>query len=139
MADFGAMDDLMLVNAGAVCEQFVGQHLLYSGQFYEEPELYYWMRQKKGSNAEVDYVAAVRRHIIPIEVKAGKTGTLKSLHMFLREKERNFGLRFNSDQPSLLDAKTSLPDGNNVSFRLLSLPLYMVEQVKRLATPIIEP
>ena len=119
-------------NAGALCEQVVGQHLLYSLPFYQEPALFYWTREKASSSAEVDYVIAEGRDIVPVEVKAGKTGRLKSLHSFLREKQRPLGVRFNSDLPSLLEARTALADGRNVPFRLLSLPLYMVGQTRRL-------
>lgn len=125
-------DDLMLVNAGAVAEQFIGQHLLHSGAPYEEPVLYCWMKQKKSSNAEVDYLLPMGTEVIPVEVKAGKTGTLKSLHLFLREKQRSLGLRFNADLPSLLEAKTSVAGGAQRPFRLLSLPLYLVGQSRRL-------
>ena len=124
--------DVMLVNSGAVCEQFVGQHLLYAGAPYAEPDLHCWMREKSQSSAEVDYVISVGGKVVPVEVKAGRTGSLKSLHVFLREKGRDFGLRFNTDIPSLLDAETSLADGKNRSFRLLSLPLYMAGQALRL-------
>ena len=90
------------------------------------------MREKSQSSAEVDYLISFGETIVPVEVKAGKTGTLKSLHVFLRDKKRSFALRFNADKPSLLDAKTSLADGRNMPFRLLSLPLYMVGQTRRL-------
>jgi uncharacterized protein len=130
--DLESSDDLLLVNAGAVCEQFVGQHLVHSGEPYDEPEAYCWMRQKRHSNAEVDYVLSIGPTVVPVEVKAGKTGTLKSLHMFLREKDRSFGLRFNTDTPSFLETRTCLADGGNRPFRLLSLPLYMVGQTRRL-------
>jgi len=130
--DMEGAEDLMMVNAGAACEQFVGQHLLQAGEPYEEPSLHCWIRQKKGSSAEVDYVISVGEEVLPVEVKAGRTGTLKSLQLFLREKGRSFGLRFNADVPSLLEAKTSLADGGNEPFRLLSLPLYMVGQSRRL-------
>jgi len=132
IADLEGAEDVMLVNTGAICEQFVGQHLLQTGETYDEPEVFCWMREKAQSNAEVDYLMSVGRTVIPVEVKSGKTGTLKSLHVFMREKRRDFGLRLNSDVPSVLDAKTSLADGNNRPFRLLSLPLYMVEQAPRL-------
>ena len=89
--DLERADDLMMVNAGSVCEQFVGQHLLYSGESFAEPELHCWMREKRQSSAEVDYVISVGGVVVPVEVKAGKTGTLKSLHLFLREKKT--GLR----------------------------------------------
>ena len=70
--------------------------------------------------------------IIPVEIKAGKTGRLKSLHMFLREKMRSFGVRFNTDVPSLLDTEAALPSGETMPYRLLSLPLYLFGQTRRL-------
>ena len=81
---------------------------------------------------EVDYVIAEGASVVPIEVKAGKSGTLKSLHLFLREKHCSFAIRFNSDTPSFLDSQTALPDGLNIRYRLLSLPLYMEGQIRRL-------
>ena len=72
--------------------------------------------QVKPDVGMVDYVTTVGQQIVPVEVKAGKTGTLKSLHAFLTEKGRNLGLRFNSDRPSLLDAKTSIAAGANRPF-----------------------
>jgi len=45
MADIQGMEDMMLINSGAICEQLVGQHLLYSGKSFETPQLYCWMRQ----------------------------------------------------------------------------------------------
>ena len=50
--------------------------------------------------------------------KAGKSGTLKSLHLFLREKYKDFAIRLNSDYPSFLTTDTAINDGNNVSYRL---------------------
>jgi predicted AAA+ superfamily ATPase len=137
MTDLVQGDEFLLVNRGAVCEQFVGQHLLYAAPFYVEPELFCWMRQTRGSNAEVDFVIAIANHVVPIEVKAGKTGTLKSMHVFLREKSRKFGLRFNMDRPSLLEAKTSVATGPQTQFQLLSLPLYMVGQTTRLCKAVL--
>ncbi|OGV54945.1 MAG: hypothetical protein A2X45_02695 [Lentisphaerae bacterium GWF2_50_93] len=132
LLEFEKAQDIMLVNSGAVCEQFIGQHLLYSKQFFDDPELHYWSREKRQSSAEVDYVLSQGNQIIPVEVKAGKTGRLKSLHAFLKEKKRKFGIRFNSDLPSLLDTAAVLPTEESIDYRLLSLPLYMVGQLRRL-------
>ncbi len=44
-------------------------------------------REAKGSAAEVDYLWQKGEQILPVEVKAGKTGTLKSLRLFLSEKK----------------------------------------------------
>jgi predicted AAA+ superfamily ATPase len=57
---------------------------------------------------------------------------LPTLHVFLRERERSFAVRFNAERPSLLDGTTALADGRNRKFRLLSLPLYLVGQFLRL-------
>jgi len=69
--------------------------------------------------------------VIPVEVKAGKTGTLKSLHVFVKEKKLKFGLRFNADMMSLASVPLALPHVKG-AFNLLSLPLYMVEEAERL-------
>lgn len=125
-------EDMSLVNDGAVAEQFVGQHLLYSGPWYEAPALHYWMREARGSSAEVDYLIAHGQQVVPVEIKAGKSGALKSLQRFLKEKRCSFGLRFNGDLPSLLRSAVHTVDGAPLVFDLLSLPLYMVGQTCRL-------
>ena len=119
--------DLLLVNNGAVAEQVVGQLLLYSCDFFEEPQLYYWTRESKSAEAEVDYVVSHGRTVIPVEVKAGKTGSLKSLHQFVKEKGSSFAIRFNDDLPSICDVQTK-----EVEFTILSLPLYMAGELPRL-------
>ena len=124
--------DLTLVNGGAVAEQFVGQHLLYSGPRYEAPVLHYWTREARNAAAEVDYLMAPALQVVPVEIKAGTTGSLRSLHQFLNEKQRDFALRFNADVPSLLRDSKGLPDGTRIDYHLLSLPLYMVGQARRL-------
>ena len=130
--DLTKAEDILLVNRGAMCEQFIGQHLLYAGKFYQEPELFYWAREQKSSSAEVDYLVASQSLVIPVEVKAGSGSSLKSLHAFVKMKNRKLGIRFNSDVPSILDTATSLANMDSIPFRLLSLPLYMVGQTKRL-------
>ena len=76
--------------------------------------------------------------IIPIEVKAGKTGSLKSLHAFLRARNLVFGLRFNSDMPSLLESEIVNSGAEKRGFHLLSLPLYLANQHRRLCRAALE-
>lgn len=130
--DLESASDVMMVNRGALCEQFVGQHLLYSAPPWEEPQLFYWSRERRGSTAEVDYVISQGSEVVPIEVKAGKTGTLKSLHVFLREKGRSFAIRLNTAPPSMLETMLALPGEEEAPWQLMSLPLYLVGQVRRL-------
>ena len=132
MDDIQSADDVMMINSGQVSEQFVGQHLLYSGMSYEEPQSFCWLRQRGSANAEVDYLLSQGTKIIPVEVKAGKSGALKSLHVFISEKHRDFALRFYAGQPLLGNARTSVSGIEPVDFRLLSLPFYLIDQTKRL-------
>ena len=71
------------------------------------------------------------RHIVPVEIKAGTSGSLKSLHQFLWEKGGGLALRFDAGPPSLLHDVKRLSTGEVVRYRLLSLPLYLVGQAKR--------
>jgi len=118
--------EALWINRGSLAEQFVGQTLLTLKGSYHPPELFYWVREKTQAMAEVDYVWQYKNTIIPIEVKAGKTGRLKSLHYFIQEKPWSFSVRFNADRPSLLKPETT------GSYTLLSLPLYFAGQMERL-------
>ena len=123
--------DWAWINRGSLAEQFIGQTLLQLHPPYQMPELYYWVREHAQSSAEVDYIWQYENQIIPIEVKAGKTGRLKSLHYFIQEKHWPCAVRFNADMPSLLDEKAKLPQHEQFSYRLLSLPFYLAGQLNR--------
>lgn len=69
---------------GQLAEQFVGQQLLALSSGSESGSLYYWKRHEKSSSAEVDYLLSRDGNIIPLEVKNGKSGSLKSLHLLLK-------------------------------------------------------
>jgi predicted AAA+ superfamily ATPase len=133
LLDYEKAGDVQLVNQGKISEQFIGQHLLYAGPPYQEPELFYWTREQRNAAAEVDYVISLGAKTIPIEVKSGKTGSLKSLHLFVFEKNATVGVRFNSEPPLLTKVKTSLPE-KNAEFSLISLPFYLVGQMPRLCS-----
>ncbi len=75
-----------IANRGEIIEAFVGQEMLAYGAPDIKGELFYWVREKRSSSAEIDYVAAQGPDIIPIEVKAGVSGSTKSLHQFLKTK-----------------------------------------------------
>lgn len=76
--------NLLHTYEGRLAEQFIGQQLLAESVTASEGRnLYCWVRPEKGASAEVDYVVVRKGKIIPIEVKSGKAGSLKSLHLFL--------------------------------------------------------
>ena len=125
-----SISEISMVNSGGIAEQLTGQLLRTIYPFYVDPSLYYWTREKIGSQAEVDYVIQHENQIIPLEVKAGKTGTLKSLHQYMKEKKKLNAIRINSDIPSRTHIK--LNDPSNVEYSLLSLPFYLLEELPRL-------
>lgn len=44
------------INKGAIAEQYAGLEILKAASCYKQEELFYWHREAKSSNAEVDYV-----------------------------------------------------------------------------------
>lgn len=112
-------EDVHLIHQGAIAEQFVGQELLSYQDCLLEPELHYWSRDVVGSQAEVDYLITQDSQILPIEVKAGSAGTLKSLHQFMKEKNSTLGVR-------ILGAPLTYRQN------ILSIPFYLISELSRL-------
>jgi hypothetical protein len=127
-----SVSEIAMINSGGMAEQLVGQLLRTVTPAYISPYLYYWQRGKKSAEAEVDYIIQYENQIIPLEVKAGTTGTLKSLHQFVKEKNKTIAIRVNSDVPRLgpVHVKDSL--GISIEYNLLSLPFYLLGQLYRL-------
>jgi len=96
-------DDFEMINKGAIAEQFVGLELLKNSSPYMPENLYFWTREKEKSQAEVDYLIQRNDKIIPIEVKAGKSGKMQSMHLFLNEKQAEYGIRTSIENFSQYD------------------------------------
>lgn len=131
--DIKNLSERALVNEGPLAEQFVGQELLTRESFHSTPELYYWIREGKASNAEVDYIVAKGTEIIPVEVKSGSEGSMKSLHQFIYFKKSLKAIRFDLNKPSVQKVHVKVPNSsvnnNSVSFELVSLPLYLAGRI----------
>lgn len=125
-------DDDLWVNEGQLAEQFVGQHLLYRDSARIRPDLHYWLREAKSSTAEVDFMVAHDGAPLPVEVKAGAGGSLKSLHVYCQTRGATRAVRFNAAPPLEEDLDTNIPllASEPVRFTLRSLPLYAVEQLR---------
>ncbi len=118
--------DLNNVYQGTVIEHLVGQELL-SNNYNALSALNFWVREKKTSTAEVDYVIAHDGKLIPIEVKSGKEGKLKSLHLFMDESPNKIAIRFYAG--GLLESEAVTASGKK--YHLLSLPYYLVSQLPK--------
>ncbi|MCI0514931.1 ATP-binding protein [candidate division KSB1 bacterium] len=109
--------ELNLINQGPLTEAFVGQELLAYSPFDVKAQLYYWHREAKASNAEVDYLIQKQNQLIPIEVKSGASGKLKSLKIFLDDHQPlEYGIRFSSLNYEIAN-------------RIRNIPLYAVAKI----------
>ena len=119
-------DDLNKVYQGTMIEHLVGQELL-AFQHQSVSALHFWVREKKTSVAEIDYVFPFEGQLIPVEVKSGSQGKLRSLHLFMDAAPHNIAVRFYAGEVSITKATT--PAGKQ--FNLLNLPYYAVSQMEK--------
>lgn len=132
LADLDRAEDLVMANEGAIAEQAVGQALRVAEPVFHEPKLHYWARDTPGSEAEVDYLIQQGTHIVPIEVKVGTTGALRSLHALMAARAWKRAVRFNADRPSVTQVSTLTSGGARATYELISLPLYLAASVGRI-------
>jgi hypothetical protein len=118
--------ELISVYQGKVIEHIVGQELL-AGQYSALRGLYFWVREKSTSTAEVDYLFQYKDKLVPVEVKSGSTGTLRSLALFMDIAPHNIAIRFYAG--ILLISTLTTPGGKIV--HLLNLPYYLVSQIEK--------
>lgn len=97
LSDVLIKNDFEAINKGAIAELNVGLELIKSAPCYQRQNLYYWHREAKSSNAEVDYLIQVDTKILPIEVKAGTKGSMQSLKLFMDLKKSEKGIRVSQE------------------------------------------
>ncbi len=119
-----------LVNKGPLAELIAGLEM----EHYAVPniryELFYWARQAKNSQAEIDYVDNIGREIIPIEVKAGQKGGMKSLWIFMREKKLGRAVRCSLENFGSFSYEDE--EADNAMRRVTICPLYAISMLKDL-------
>jgi uncharacterized protein len=97
-----------LVNKGKIAELFVGIEIKKNSQDVLS-SLYYWQRESKSSQAEVDYVIQNETQIIPVEVKAGTKGAMQSMYKFIEEKNSKFGIRTSLENFGMIENIKIIP------------------------------
>jgi hypothetical protein len=123
---FNPPTDPILLHKGMMSEQFVGQ-LLHYRTHIEKTELFYWLRDESTQKAEVDFVIENGLSIIPVEVKGGKTGTIKSLIQFVKDHKSKSAIKLTTKPPNI---SVKAVDQANVT--LVELPLYFAERIHEL-------
>jgi uncharacterized protein len=119
-------NNLEVVYRGKVIEHIVGQELLAS-KYNVLSELHFWTREQKDATAEIDFIYVFDGQIVPIEVKSGATGRLRSLHLYMDSAPHNLAVRIYSGALNIETITT--PTGKN--FKLLNLPYYLTGQIEK--------
>lgn len=116
--------DLDSFYEGKIAEHIVGQELLAEGQSIIK-RVGFWVREKKQSSAQVDYVIPFNNYLIPIEVKKGKAGKLRSLHEYIDRAPHSYAVRIYSGKLSIDTVRTI----KGKKYFLLNLPFYLVGRI----------
>ena len=127
-ASASAVNNRIFSNKGGLAEQFVGQQLRAAQSPLTDPQLFYWQRTG-GRLGELDYIIQHGSRVVPIEVKSGKAGSMKSLHHFMAEKEHDLAVRCDINPPSVEHIHMKSTVGKPASYRLLSVPAYLAERI----------
>jgi predicted AAA+ superfamily ATPase len=117
-------EDIRETHQGIIAEHIVGQELL-ATSFSISNDLYFWTREKADSSAEVDYILPYKNKLIPIEVKSGSIGKLRSLHQFMEIAPHSIAVRVYQGEYLVQKAKTI----SGKEFTLLNLPFYLVHRI----------
>jgi hypothetical protein len=108
--------NLLAIYRGQLAEQYIGQEFVSAA----DTQLYYWSRDAKNSNAEVDYLIQNNGEIFPVEVKDGPSGRLRSLHLYCESFKPNLCFVFHSGKQALLSDE-----------KIVFLPLYFASSLAK--------
>jgi uncharacterized protein len=118
--DLIGIRDLNDIYRGKVIQHLVTQELtsVHTAPSYKPV---FWVREGTNTTSEVDLAFSTNRHLIPIEVKSGSAGTLRSLHQFIDASGHKYGVRLLANNFNVHDAVTQ----NGTDYRLMNMPYYL--------------
>ena len=121
-AEFALMNPLDLINKGALAEAYCGLEILWNKNPETKESMFYWHREAKSSNAEVDYLINIGAIVYPVEVKSSGTGSMHSMRRFLTEKNKaQFGVRVSTENFGRYQD-------------VITVPLYAVGEIERVVS-----
>jgi uncharacterized protein len=125
--ELAMLDDINAAYHGQIGEQIAGQTLIAINTVRND-SLHYWYRDQNGATSEVDYLIVINNRLLPVEVKSGKTGTLRSLYNFMDESKGDFAVRVYSGHMGMEQLKTA----RDKRFTLFSIPFYLLFRIHEL-------
>jgi len=128
--DFMNNNDLNAFFNGKIAEQIVCQHLI-SQRMSQQENIFYWAKPKHKGNAEVDFCFSYKGKIIGLEVKSGKSGTLKSLIEFSKIVSKPVLVR-------VYAGKMRIDRLASTQQYFLSIPFYLIPSIEVLLDEMID-
>lgn len=119
-ADMLALEDLSSLYKGSLIPHLITQEII-SLNTANNKKPNFWVREKKQSSSEVDLVFTFKDKIIPVEIKSGSVGSLKSLHQFIEQTNHPYAVRIYAGEFGIEETKT--PGG--IPYLLMNLPYYL--------------
>ena len=123
----GTAEDL--VNKGGLTEMVLGWELIKYNNPRSQHDLYYWENVAEGTRSEVDYFMVKDLKVLPIECKAGVSGKMKSLHLFMSQKQLTFAVRCSLENFSMIENRDK--QNGDVVRRISVLPLFAISNLYR--------
>lgn len=117
--------DLHSFYRGKIAEMIVGQEMVAAGASAPLKPVF-WVREKRQAPAEVDFVVQHGKYAVPVEVKAGSAGSLRSLHQFVNRCPHPYAVRMHAGPLDL----QSLTTHEGKAFFLLNLPYFLAGQLE---------
>lgn len=114
------LDDLSDSYKGAVIPHIINQELI-SLESFKPNTPSFWVREKAQSSSEVDVLIPFQNYLIPVEIKSGSTGSLKSLHQYVNRSDHPYAVRVYAGEFEIQQTKT--PEGKD--YFLMHLPYYL--------------
>lgn len=111
-----------LVNKGSLAEMFAGLEFIKNGNPRLPESLFYWENLSRGASAEVDYIASYNMEVLPIEVKSGVSGKMKSLRLFMQSKGLHMAIRTSLENFGKIEIKNPEEEGSALTINIV--PLY---------------
>ena len=114
------LDDLSDFHRGRIIQHIVFQQLQ-SQEYHIGNDLHFWVREKTNTSSEVDMIYQYKQYLIPIEIKSGSHGRLRSLHQFIERTNHAYAIRLLANRHSSEAVVT--PGGK--PYTLINLPYYL--------------
>ncbi len=128
-SDILLVTDADFVNKGAASEMFAGLELVKYCDCFQKAEMYYWQNASRNGNAEIDYLTVRNGHVLPVEVKAGRQGSMQSMWLFMRKKKLYDGVRTSLEHFGSLEYMDK--EADNAVRHIDIVPLYALSNLNK--------